>query len=519
MDPLKELDDAQRFVDGLPAAPVDLFNRLELPPFPIELLPDVVSRFAKDQGELIGVDPAVIGMSATGAAAAAIDDGIQIQPKRYDPTWLEQSRLWVAIIGDPSAKKSPGLAKAMGPLFTIDREWRTANAKALAEWEKACAEVEKGGPTPPKPEQRRLIVNDATVEKIADILSEARPRGILSFQDELSGWLSSMDAYKSGGHKDRAAWLESYNGGPKAIDRIKRGSSFVENWSVCVLGGIQPSVVHAYASTTNHDGMLQRFILVHAGEATIGQDRRPDMDAKKNYADMLRQLTEIMPPGSGAVVKLSEQAHSIREDLDRKLLKATRSHPNKFLTASLGKWNGLYARLLLVFHCIECATDQTYPTEKPVSGDTAARVASLMWEALLPHAVKFYEGLDPAEDHAREVAALLLAQGWERFTVKRDLNRYMKSSRKLKPWELDEILDRLEAFGWIWPDEDGRLNERGRPVAYQVNFLTHERFKVNAERERKRRAEVAAMMQDLGKGGNVANVVPAHVTDSGKGSI
>jgi hypothetical protein len=243
------------------------------------------------------------------------------------------------------------------------------------------------------------------------------------------------------------------------------------------------------------------------------------MDAKKSYADMIRQLSEIAPPGDGSVVKLSEDAHKAREDLDLKLLKATRSHPNKFLAGALGKWNGLYSRLLLVFHCIECATDQTYPTEQPVSGGTAQRVAALMWNTLLPHAVRFYDGLDPAEDHAREVAALLLSREWERFTVKRDLNRHLKSSRKLKPWELDETLDRLEAFGWIWPDDEGRLNERGRPVAYCVNALIHERFRAHAERERERRAEVAAMMQELGKGGNVANVVPAHVTETGEWGI
>src|SRR5690554_6462359 len=109
-----------------------------------------------------------------------------------------------------------------------------------------------------------------------------------------------------------------------------------------------------------------------------------------------------------------------------------------------------------------------YPSFSDVSGDTAQKVANLMWFTLLPHAVSFYQGLDPVEDTSRELAALLLAKEWPRFTVKRDLDRYWRASRKLKPWELDETLDRLEAFGWIYPEE-GTLNERGRPVAYLVN--------------------------------------------------
>jgi hypothetical protein len=330
---------------------------------------------------------------------------------------------------------------------------------------------------------------------MGDILSKCHPRGILSYQDELSGWLASHDAYRHGAGKDKAAWLEAYNGGPKAIDRVARGSTFVENWSACVIGGIQPSVVQAYANTTNHDGMLQRFVLVQAGEARLGADRRPDVEAKERYYNLMRQLSETVAFG-GDVVTLSEEAHKAREALDEKLHRITRSHPNKYLAAALGKWNGLFARLLLTFHCIECGTALEHPSFREVQGDTARRVADLMWKTLFPHAVAFYNGLDPVEDTARELAGLILARGWERFTVKRDLNRYWRASRKLKPWEMEETLDRLEAFGWIFPDP-GHLNEKGKPAAYRVNPGVHKRFKEHAEAERERRKEVAALMAEL----------------------
>lgn len=475
---------------------VDLFSNLELPPFPLEMLPEAIAGYAEDQAELIGVDPAVIAMAAIGAAAACIDDRLEIQPKRYDTGWREQPRLWVGIIGDPSAKKSPGISKAMGPLFKIDQQWREETARAYAEWLKACEDTPKGEEEPPAPIGKRLILNDATVEKMGDIMAKSEPRGILSYQDELSGWLASMDAYKNGaGGKDKAAWLEAYNGGPKAIDRVSRGSTFVENWSACVLGGIQPSVVQAYANATNHDGMLQRFVLVQAGEAQLGADRRPDSEARDRYYRVMCQLSEIEAVG-GSVVTLSEGAHKAREALDGKLHRIIRSHPNKYLAAALGKWNGLYARLLLVFHCIECGDACEYPSSREVSETTAQQVADLMWKTLLPHAVKFYNGLDPVEDDSRTLAGLILARGWERFTVKRDLNRFWRASRKLKPWELEEILDRLEAFSWLFPDP-GHLNEKGRPSAYLVNPGVHERFKAHAEHERERRKEVAAMIAEL----------------------
>tara|TARA_R110000851_G_scaffold333531_1_gene514861 strand:- start:41210 stop:43840 length:2631 start_codon:yes stop_codon:yes gene_type:complete len=475
---------------------VDLFNTLKLPPFPLALLPDAIANYAHDQAELIGVDPAVIAMAAIGAAAACIDDRIQIQPKRYDTGWRESARLWVGIIGDPSAKKSPGINKAMAPLFKIDHQWREESNKALAQWAQACDETPKGEEPPPAPLIKRLILNDATVEKMGDILSKSEPRGILSYQDELSGWLAAMDAYKNGaGGKDKAAWLEAYNGGPKAIDRIGRGSTFVENWSACVIGGIQPSVVQAYANATNHDGMLQRFVLLQASEARLGVDRYHDRQARDKYNDLMQHLAEL-GVGNDSVVTLSAGAHKAREALETKLHRITLNHPNKYLTAALGKWSGLYARLLLVLHCVECATKSSYPTFDDVSEETAQRVADLMWRTLLPHAMRFYNGLDTVQDSARELAGLILAHGWERFTVKRDLDRYWRASRKLKPWEIEETLDRLEAFAWIFP-EPGKLNEKGKPAAYLVNPGIHVRFNEQAKRERARRKEVAAMLADI----------------------
>ncbi|APX94507.1 hypothetical protein BWR19_17080 [Halomonas sp. 1513] len=114
----------------------------------------------------------------------------------------------------------------------------------------------------------------------------------------------------------------------------------------------------------------------------------------------------------------------------------------------------------------------------------------------MPHAVRFYQELDDIEDKARAVAGLILARGWERFTVKRDLDRNLRNSRRWKPWEMDETMQRLESFGWIVP-EVGKINDRGKPAAYMVNPAVHERFAKVAEDEKRRRETVAEMMRDI----------------------
>lgn len=479
---------------------VDLFGNMQPPAFPVDLLPTVVAAYARDQAELIGVDPAVIGMAAIGAMAGCIDDRLTIQPKRYDPTWTESARLWVGIIGDPSAKKSPGISKALGPVRKIAAKWRADYEKAKAQWQEECdalTKENKKAMLPPGPELKRLTASDVTVEKLGDILSRCEPRGILIDRDEMTGWLASMDAYKAGsGGKDKAAWLEAYNGGGMEIDRISRGSLWVENWSACVVGGIQPQVIQDYANTTNHDGMLQRFMLIHAAPAKQGKDRYPNMDAKNAYTSLLEHLVALKG-GEHDAVQLSEKAHEIREEFNAKLHKAVCSMPNKHLTAMLGKWEGLFARMLLVFHAAECSEWMVHPVERKVDEETARRVSELLWRVMLPHAIKFYDGLDPTDTSARNLAGLLLARGWERFTTKRDLNNNMLAYRKMKEWEREEMLDRLEAYGWIWPEPGGRMNERGKPAAYCVNKTIHQRFKAHAEIERERRAAVAETMADL----------------------
>jgi len=482
--------------------PVDLFGNLEPPAFPVELMPRAIANYAQDQAALVGVDPGIIAMSAITITAACLDDRIKIQPKRNDPEWTESARFWFAPVGDPSTKKSPGITKAMGPAFKINSEWRKeadekwgAHERKLKQWTKKSDKGEEVGPPPEPPYIKRLIYEDVTVEKMADLMARHAPRGALVYRDELTGWLSSMDAYKNGAGKDRAQWLEAYNGGHLSVDRVQRGSTFVENWSACVLGGIQPSVVHEYARVTNHDGMLQRFILLFAQKAGRGEDRAPCMDAKRRYEDLIAGVSRL--ESTGGVVKLSYDAHEVREALWDRLHRLTSTHPNNFLVAALGKWEGLFSRLLLAFHAADCTSRGYHPTAELVTKETAANVSKLMWSCLLPHAVKFYQELDEIEDKARAVAGLLLARGWERFTVKRDLDRYMSASRKWKPWEVDETLQRLESFGWILEPAGVKLNERGRPAAFNVNPLIHQRFAEAAEKERQRRDEVTRLMAEL----------------------
>ena len=187
---------------------------------------------------MMGVDPGGLAAAVLAVCAAAIPDSVKLQTKVHDPTWTELARLWVALVGDPSTKKSPSISAAVRPLAEIDeqffREW-SAEMAAFA----ALPKQEQHMLNPPP--QVRAMLGDTTVEAACEVLA-VTPAGVLMKLDEFSGWFGAMEHYNSGkgAAADRAVWLQAWNGGPYAVNRISRGAKLIGNLSVSLLGGIQP---------------------------------------------------------------------------------------------------------------------------------------------------------------------------------------------------------------------------------------------------------------------------------------
>jgi hypothetical protein len=485
-----------------PVVAVDLFKTLEPPPFNLELVPSIIANYARDESEISGIDPVAIAIPCVVACAAAIDNRIKIQPKRHVTNWTEPAILWGAILGDPSTMKTHGINCALSKTREINFADIVENEREEKEWRHNCEVIKaNGGITPDKPLIKRATINDVTVEKAADLLSQCEPRGILLEKDELNGWLESMDAYKGKSNSgDRAFWLEGYNGGSRSVDRLGRGTIAVKHIGISVIGGIQVEVLRSFSNASNHDGMLPRMMIFSCRDSQQGTDRPNNHALKEKYEDLIRWLYQLQGPIDDGRVRLSEEAHKVREVVSEKIHKISNLFPNKFVKASVGKWQGLYVRLMLVYHCVDCYSSNVHPLSTLVSEANAVKVSRLLFDQLLPSTIKFYSTFDTAEDKARDIAALILAKGWTRFTEKRDLAQAMTASRSWKDYEKAEALNRLEAYGWIVP-ETAHRNNSGRPTAYLVNASVHDRFTTYAEKERKRREEVTKLMNDIG-GGN-----------------
>lgn len=456
--------------------PVDLWGHFDPPKLPTGLLPSLVQEFAFEQADLMGADPAGLAMSALAVCAAALPDHTKLQVKRHDPHWLEAARLWVGVIGDPSTKKSPIISRAAAPLKRLDtelmREYQAAN-----EVYESLSKEEQEHNEPPA--MIRLWIGDTTIEAAQEALKD-NPHGVLCIQDELSGWFGSMDKYSGrGAGKDRSFWLESYNGGVYRVDRIKRGAVLIENLSIAMLGGIQPAPLRRIAEDSVDDGLLQRIIPVMLAPGRVSKDA-PGGKAGRRYDGLVASLRSREPPGKP--LYFDDDALKVREALEARHndLVAECAAFNKRLSAHIGKYDGIFARLCLLWHCIEGANGSA------ITAHTAQRVADFMDRFMLPHAVAFYaDTLQLSDDHERlsQMAGYILAKKLTQVTC-RDMQSGVRSMRGLERQDVESILEQLEALGWLFRVE----GPRRLSAIWDVNPEVHRKFADRAAREARERS-------------------------------
>ena len=457
----------------------------------------------------MGTDPALLAMPVIVACAAAIDDGFKVQVKRHDLAWQEPPRIWAAIVGPPSIKKSPVLKTALKPVQAIEINWREKDSKAQAQHQidmkiynkklkKHIAERAKGNesvkPEPPDdPPNRRAIVEDITTEALSEVLKD-NDRGILCVHDELAGFFGSMDAYKGKGvNKDRSVWLQFYNGGPRFIDRVTREPIYVPNLSGSIIGGIQPEPIAKIAKNMDDDGLLQRFFFIIGQLLGIGIDRMPNMDALHGYRNLIEKLYQMEVPGY--CFTFSEEAHIERERLSKFAHDANAMGViSQSLVSHMGKWDGLFARLALTFHVVEYAPTSTFPPNL-ISGSIAENVSYLMRHVFFPHAIKFYgEVLGEAPDmkHARWIAGFILSRELTRITNK-DITINYRALREKPLIERQRAMETLSNFGWVEPIDDGPAG----PKIWTVNPVIHQKFSERAAYEKKHREDERAKLKEL----------------------
>lgn len=439
----REIGEGGGFVSFGSALPEPLPNPLPpVPAFNPALLPNVVRKWCEDAAESVQVPLDFTAIPAMVALASALGGRrIAVRMKR-NAAWFEHPILWGCVIGRPSSGKSPALNPARRMLEKLEAAervtWEAQRDDIMARMEVSKMEISnaqeaarkalrKGAsrsdvldqlqgvkrPDDQIPDEPRILVNDATTEKLGELLN-ANPLGLVQFRDELMGWLATMD--REGRESDRAFWLECWNGsGGYTVDRIGRGTIRIEACAVSVLGGAQPGKLADYVRGAVRggfadDGLMQRFQLAVYPDLSSSwryMDRALDPSAEAEARSAFNRLRNLDPDSIGAIqdaasdvpyLPLSDIAQSMFIEWLEELMPRLRDGGEPpHMESHLAKYQSLAGRLALVLHLADGGSG-------PVSGDAMAR--ALGWcEYLEGHARRIYA---PASDNGLSAAHMLL---------------------------------------------------------------------------------------------------------------
>lgn len=361
----------------------------ELPPvdaFQDELLPASLRAHVIDIAHRMQCPPDFPAIAVIVAISSLIGPRAVVQPKVLDE-WQVTPNLWGVIVGRPGVKKSPALGEALKPLLRLQAKefdsvkfaheaWKidvkVANmlgesnekkAKGLADKDPFAARALLAPiETPTEPTARRYIVNDATVEKLGEILQQ-NTWGTLTFRDEVYSLLTSLD--KQGQEDARGFYLQGYDGDKSyTVDRIGRGTVHIPRLCLSMIGGIQPGRIQEYvrdavAGGSADDGLLQRFGLAVWPDLTgdyVHVDQRPDLEARQAAWSVFDRLAKLEPACDTEPVVWrfddAAQAHFVEWLIGfENEIRGNSLHPA--MVSHLAKYRKLIPALALIFALID----------------------------------------------------------------------------------------------------------------------------------------------------------------------
>ena len=486
----------------------------ELPPvspFDLELLPKALRGWVSDIANRMQCPPDFTAVGAVVALSSLIGARAVVKPKARDD-FAVVPNLWGLVVGRPGVMKSPALAQALAPLNRLEATEREVCQAALEDWELDCKVAElaaKQGAKeaarhaakdpakarallhplemPEEPKARRYIVNDSSVEKLADLLT-VNQWGLLVYRDELHGLLCSMD--RQGQEGARGFYLTGYDGNQgHAVDRIGRGESYVPRVCLAMLGGIQPGKLQSYvrdavAGGTGDDGLLQRFGLLvwpDLSREWTWIDQWPDTPAKQTAWAVFERLAALQTatdicPKEWRFAPDAQQLYREWAEAFEPEIRGEELHPA--LISHLSKYRKLVPALALIFAMIDTPDSGNLIYESEL-------LRALAWaDYLRSHAERMYSAAVIPEITGAQTLLSKLKEG--------KLNEGGVLPEAFEPWRVslkhwtglkttDEVRKAAELLadhGWLIREVIPSGAKGGRP---KERYLIHPRLRYGSD--------------------------------------
>ncbi|MCL1858267.1 MAG: YfjI family protein [Oscillospiraceae bacterium] len=311
------------------------FKNINLPNFPVNDLPVVISDYVRAVSETTQTSPDMAATAALAILALSLQGKFLIEGKK---DWREPLNLYTIVIAPPAERKSAVMMHMTEPLkrYEITENERRAPlieqnkiVKAVLEKKKKLIEdnLAKGKLGADKSKAYevaeslsnfeeikpcRLFCDDITPEKLASVLYDNDGRTALLSSE---GGIFDMLAGRYSGSVNIDVFLKAHSGDSIRVDRQGRKSEYVQNPTMTTLLFAQPNVIESIMSNGifHGRGLCARF-LYSIPNSTVGSrkfESRPIPDiTSERYYNLINILLNI-DNNNPQIISLSSRAYEL----------------------------------------------------------------------------------------------------------------------------------------------------------------------------------------------------------------
>lgn len=497
-----ELMERDRWPDPMP-----LGGEPDLPPFPVDALPEWQADKVSALAEFTQTDPGMAGAYALAVTAAAAGGRAEVEVRRG---WREPVNLFVAVTAAPGERKSPVAAALTAPLMEAEDKLTGAAQGNIVEAETtrdiarrdaderkrkagradgdqrdrllaeaiAAAQHAEAIDVPATP---RLVSDDATPEAAAALLAEQRGR--LALLSAEGGIFDIAAGRYSNNVPNLDVFLKGHAGDMLRVDRKGHAPLYVRRPALTVGLMLQPSVLTRIAGNESFRGrgLLARFLYAlppsKVGARKVGADPvAPEVD--QAYAGQLQALVATLTDWEDpAVLTLTPEADRVL--LDHERCTEPRLDPAGDL-GPLADWGaklaGATARIAGLLHL---ADHPETGWRQAINADAMHRAVRIA-DYFTDHAVAAFTRMraDPRAEDARYLmnvltnhAANIAHAGHEGRVTIRDMFTWVSRARFRTVTDLHPAVDMLTDHGHLarLPDPERSGQGRAPSPAYAVH--------------------------------------------------
>jgi hypothetical protein len=499
----EKMPDDEPLFDG---DPIPLTPKIiDVPPFPVDALPDVIENMVTELAEATQTDRAMAATSALTVLAACVGGHAEIQVRRG---WREPLCLFTNTVARPGERKSPVQAAMIKPIrdaeaeLSVDGEVEHLKLadeldmakKTVDQLNKAAVNAAAKAASPDATDQdkktaaaaaqaardAKAIMREIQVPVIPRLLADdATPEATASLLADHGGRIAIVSA--EGGIFDTIAgryaktvnidvYLKGHAGDTIRVDRQGRAPQYIPRPALTVGLMIQPRILETIAANRDFAGrgLLARFLYARP-QSRVGR-RRPGAapvgeNTESQYNHWIKKLASDMAGWAGdpAVLMLDERAEAavlrIEEAIEPTLAEEGELAVSPGLTDWGSKYVGAVVRIAGLLHLAEHgANGVRYPVQAETI-EAAERIGAHFKAA----AINVFAEMDADDNTAdavyllRRVAALDVDEVSER-----DLFTACSRSRFPTKADMAPALKRLVDHGYLLPLDTPKPTGGGR---------------------------------------------------------